>query len=65
MQAQPGLRPTVNASQIQAAALLKQAVEVRLAQRGYFFFESPAEPRVIVLPEPWTVTLPSPWTSAA
>ena len=56
VQAQPGLglavEAAVNAGQVETAALLKEMVEVGLAQRGYFFFESPPEPVLMVIPVP-------------
>ncbi len=56
VQAQSGLglavEAAVNAGQVEAAALLKEMVEVGLTQRGYFFFESPAGPVLMVIPVP-------------
>lgn len=52
VQAEARLSLAVDSGQVEAAALLKEAVEVGLAQRGYFFFESPPEPVLMVIPVP-------------
>ena len=52
MQAQSGLSLAVDAGQVEAAALLKEAIEVGLTERGYFFFESPPGPVLMVMPVP-------------
>lgn len=52
VQAEARLGLAVDAGQVKAAALRKETVEVSLPERGYFFFESPPGPVLMVIPVP-------------